>query len=80
MRSGRCATRPVRSRGAADVQVRGVVIEDTFAEAFGMRGARLIITALARRRGRLVHAQHERDRGDQERHPYGGRGHASLVS
>jgi formylmethanofuran--tetrahydromethanopterin N-formyltransferase len=29
----------------ADVQVRGVFIEDTFAEAFGMRGARLIITA-----------------------------------
>jgi formylmethanofuran--tetrahydromethanopterin N-formyltransferase len=27
------------------VQVRGVFIEDTFAEAFGMRGARLIITA-----------------------------------
>jgi formylmethanofuran--tetrahydromethanopterin N-formyltransferase len=27
------------------VQIRGVFIEDTFAEAFGMRGARLIITA-----------------------------------
>ena len=27
------------------MQIRGVVIEDTFAEAFGMRGARLIITA-----------------------------------
>jgi formylmethanofuran--tetrahydromethanopterin N-formyltransferase len=27
------------------VQLRGVIIEDTFAEAFGMRGARLIITA-----------------------------------
>jgi formylmethanofuran--tetrahydromethanopterin N-formyltransferase len=27
------------------VEVRGVFIEDTFAEAFGMRGARLIITA-----------------------------------
>jgi formylmethanofuran--tetrahydromethanopterin N-formyltransferase len=29
----------------ADVQIRGVSIEDTFAEAFGMRGARLVITA-----------------------------------
>jgi len=28
-----------------DVQIRGVAIEDTFAEAFGMRGARVIITA-----------------------------------
>ena len=37
--------RPVPSQGDADVQVRGVFIEDTFAEAFGMRGARLIITA-----------------------------------
>jgi len=27
------------------VEVRGVFIEDTFAEAFGMRGARLVITA-----------------------------------
>jgi len=27
------------------VEIRGVIIEDTFAEAFGMRGARLIITA-----------------------------------
>jgi formylmethanofuran--tetrahydromethanopterin N-formyltransferase len=27
------------------VEIRGVFIEDTFAEAFGMRGARLIITA-----------------------------------
>ena len=27
------------------MEVRGVLIEDTFAEAFGMRGARLIITA-----------------------------------
>jgi len=27
------------------VQIRGVFIEDTFAEAFGMRGARLVITA-----------------------------------
>jgi len=26
------------------VEIRGVVIEDTFAEAFGMRGARLVIT------------------------------------
>jgi formylmethanofuran--tetrahydromethanopterin N-formyltransferase len=28
----------------ADVQVRGVAIEDTFAEAFGMRAARVVIT------------------------------------
>ena len=27
------------------MEIRGVIIEDTFAEAFGMRGARLIITA-----------------------------------
>ena len=27
------------------MNVNGVFIEDTFAEAFGMRGARLIITA-----------------------------------
>jgi formylmethanofuran--tetrahydromethanopterin N-formyltransferase len=27
------------------VEIRGVLIEDTFAEAFGMRGARVIITA-----------------------------------
>src|SRR4051812_27531984 len=27
------------------MEVRGVLIEDTFAEAFGMRGARLVITA-----------------------------------
>jgi formylmethanofuran--tetrahydromethanopterin N-formyltransferase len=31
------------------MQVRGVFIEDTFAEAFGMRGARLIITARTER-------------------------------
>jgi formylmethanofuran--tetrahydromethanopterin N-formyltransferase len=31
------------------VHVRGVFIEDTFAEAFGMRGARLIITARSER-------------------------------
>jgi formylmethanofuran--tetrahydromethanopterin N-formyltransferase len=29
----------------AEVEIRGVFIEDTFAEAFGMRGTRLIITA-----------------------------------
>jgi formylmethanofuran--tetrahydromethanopterin N-formyltransferase len=27
------------------MEIRGVFIEDTFAEAFGMRAARLIITA-----------------------------------
>jgi formylmethanofuran--tetrahydromethanopterin N-formyltransferase len=31
------------------VEIRGVFIEDTFAEAFGMRGARLIITAKTER-------------------------------
>ncbi|HEY0776757.1 MAG TPA: formylmethanofuran--tetrahydromethanopterin N-formyltransferase [Gemmatirosa sp.] len=30
---------------AADVEIRGVRIEDTFAEAFGMRGVRIVITA-----------------------------------
>lgn len=30
---------------APDVRIRGVAIEDTFAEAFGMRAARVIITA-----------------------------------
>lgn len=30
---------------APDVQIRGVAIEDTFAEAFGMRAARVVITA-----------------------------------
>ena len=34
-----------RPAKGAEVVVRGVFIEDTFAEAFGMRGARLIITA-----------------------------------
>ena len=29
----------------ADVEIRGVFIQDTFAEAFGMRAARLVITA-----------------------------------
>src|SRR5688572_21306292 len=38
-----CPARPAPSR--ADVEVRGVFIQDTFAEAFGMRAARLIITA-----------------------------------
>ena len=27
------------------MEIRGVQIDDTFAEAFGMRGARIIITA-----------------------------------
>ena len=41
---------PVRLPGApcaiaADVEIRGVFIQDTFAEAFGMRAARLVITA-----------------------------------
>src|SRR5689334_19048409 len=45
IRWDRCATRPARRREDADVNVRGVLIEDTFAEAFGMRGARVIITA-----------------------------------
>src|SRR4051812_16941378 len=43
--SGRCATHRARPQEDAEVQIRGVAIEDTFAEAFGMRGARLIITA-----------------------------------
>ena len=31
------------------VHIRGVLIEDTFAEAFGMRGARIVITARTRK-------------------------------
>ena len=38
-----CPARRVPSR--ADVEIRGVFIQDTFAEAFGMRRARLVITA-----------------------------------
>src|SRR4051794_36899587 len=45
IRSGRCATHRARRLEDAEVEIRGVLIEDTFAEAFGMRGARLIITA-----------------------------------
>ena len=36
--------RPVRSRGGDKVRLRGVLIDDTFAEAFGMRVARVVIT------------------------------------
>src|SRR5262245_23784237 len=43
----RCPARRVPSR--ADVEIRGVFIQDTFAEAFGMRAARLIITARTHR-------------------------------
>ncbi len=45
IRSRRHAMRRFPSARASDVQIRGVTIEDTFAEAFGMRGARVIITA-----------------------------------
>ena len=31
------------------MEIRGVAIEDTFAEAFGMRGARVVITARSAR-------------------------------
>ena len=34
---------------ARNVEIRGVFIEDTFAEAFGMRAARVIVTANAMR-------------------------------
>jgi formylmethanofuran--tetrahydromethanopterin N-formyltransferase len=34
-----------RRLGLADVEIRGVFIEDTFAEAFPMRAARIVITA-----------------------------------
>jgi formylmethanofuran--tetrahydromethanopterin N-formyltransferase len=34
-----------RAPWQADVEIRGVFIQDTFAEAFGMRAARLVITA-----------------------------------
>ena len=49
--SGRpAARRAVRGladidRAALNVEIRGVFIEDTFAEAFGMRAARVVITA-----------------------------------
>jgi formylmethanofuran--tetrahydromethanopterin N-formyltransferase len=36
------------------MQIRGVAIEDTFAEAFGMRGARVIVTAKTMRWARLA--------------------------
>ena len=42
---GPCATRRARPAEHADVKIRGVLIEDTFAEAFAMRAARVVITA-----------------------------------
>ena len=39
------AARRAHARSRADVEIRGVFIQDTFAEAFGMRAARLVITA-----------------------------------
>ena len=36
---------PTVGTPAMTVEIRGVFIEDTFAEAFGMRAARLVITA-----------------------------------
>lgn len=41
-------------RGRADVEIRGVLIEDTFAEAFPMRAARLVITARSARWARVA--------------------------
>src|SRR5688500_6355354 len=41
----RCACPARRAPSRADVEIRGVFIQDTFAEAFGMRATRLVITA-----------------------------------
>ena len=45
----RCGTLPTSAPlELADVEIRGVFIEDTFAEAFAMRAARVVITAATR--------------------------------
>ena len=39
------------------MKIRGVVIEDTFAEAFGMRAARVIVTAVNQKWARAAAAK-----------------------